>query len=183
MRTHMGALLAAAMLVAVAAVGVAPAGSATTGLACTKLTGSATWSPPLPNSNAKAKSSITLQPVLGGCKGTPKITGGVLAVPVIRATAANCATLIATPAKIKVPAGASVAWTNGARSTLGAFTLSPAGLLIYSVSVKILGGQFAGKTLTATVQFVPVAGGCIVKGILLSKANLQLKRGTQATIR
>ena len=185
MRKVGGLLLAGALLLPAGVIAAGPAGSATTGLTCTKIAGTVTWTPPVPNNTTKVKSNTTIKSSVSGCTGTPKITSGVITLPLIKGTTpGNCTSLIGKPTKITVPAGGSILWaTTKTKSVLGVLTLTPAGLATYKASVKIASGQFAAKTLTVTAQFTPVGGGCLTKGVALKSATLKVKAGTKVTIK
>ncbi len=173
-----GVLLAVAVVLPIGLVAPDTASSATTGLTCKKLAGVVTWTPPVPLKVA-AKSNILLKGTLSGCTGTPKITSGVIALPVIKtAPARTCATLLNKPPKI-TQAGGSITWaTTKTKSTLGVLTLTPAGPLNYKATAKVTKGQFLNKTLTMTGKFTPNAPGCPLKS-----AKLALKAGTKAVIK
>jgi len=170
-------LLAVAVVLPIGLIACAPAGSVTTGLTCTKLGGTVTWSPAVPAAPKTAKSNVTLKGTLSGCTGTPNITIGVIALPVIKTTpASNCTLLLTKPPKI-TQAGGSITWaTTKTKSTLGLLTLTPAGAAMYKATAKVASGQFVGKTLTMTGVFTP-------NGCPLTKATLSIKKGTKAIIK
>jgi len=178
MRKVGGVLLAVAMLGTAGLIAGSPAGSATTGLTCTKLAGVVTWTPAVP-AKVAAKSNVVLKGTLSGCTGTPKITSGVIALPVIKTTPARtCATLLNKPPTI-TQTGGSITWaTTKTKSTLGMLTLTPSGPLVYKATAKVTKGQFLNKTLTMYGAFTPNAPACPLKS-----AKLALKKGTKAIIK
>lgn len=170
-------VLAVTILLPAVVIAAGPAAAATTGLTCAKLTGTTTWTPPVPAAPKLATSSVVLKASLSGCTGTPKITGGAITLPAVKGIAKqNCTTLLTKPTKITVPKGGTITWNNKAKSTLGAMTLTPAGTATYKATVKVAAGQFLNKTVTLTGAFKP--NGCPLK-----LATLTLKAGTKAIIK
>ena len=176
MRKVSGLLVAASLLVPATFIAAQPAGAATTPT-CSTLTGTAKFTPPVPKAPAKAKSNIQLDAVFSKCTGVAGLTSGKVHLPLYHGTTpGNCSTLVAKPTKITVPKGGTIKWNKGPASTLGAVTVTPAGLALYKAVSKITAGQFKGKTVTETAQFTP--NGCPIKS-----AKLSLKKGTKITVK
>ena len=171
------ALIAAAAMLPIGIINVAPAGAAT-GLTCTKLTGTVTWTPPVPKTGA-GHSNVALKATLSKCTGTPKIVSGVISLPVIKnAPPRNCTTLATKPPTL-TQTGGSILWaTTKTKSTMGKITLAPVPktLATYKATGKVIKGQFLNKTLTMVATFK--GNGCPLKS-----ATLALKAGTKATIK
>lgn len=175
MRKVSGVLMAAALLLPATFIVAAPAGAAG-GLTCSKLTGTATFTPPVPKTTP-GKSNILLKANFASCTGTPGVTGGAVTLPLYKGTTKQtCTSLALKPTKIVVAKGGSVKWNKGAKSTLGADTITPAGLATYKSVAKVTAGQFVGKTITLTATFTP--NGCPIKS-----AKLALKAKTKITVK
>jgi hypothetical protein len=171
-----GSVLLAAAMVLPVGLGASPAGAAG-GLTCTKLAGTVTWNPPVPAAPATAASTITLKASLKGCKGTPKVTSGVIKLPVIKKVPKRNCTTLATNAPKLSQKGGSIVWSNKKKSTLGVLTLKPAGLATYKATAKVTKGQFKNKKLTVIGTFVPTTA------CPYTKAKVAIKKGTKATVK
>ena len=181
MRKSLGALLVVASLLPLTVFTAPPAGAAT-GLTCTKVTGTATWTPPAPKlgSTKKVKSTVKATGTFSGCTGTKGIKSGKFTFVSKATTAGNCQTLLTS--KKASSATSSVTWSNGKKSVSAKLTVTPAGTATVKITGKVSSGsQFVGKSVNVTTVFSPSNGGCTSKD--LSKATVALKKGTKLVIK
>ena len=129
MRKVGGLLLAGALLLPAGAIAAGPAGSATTGLSCTKLGGTVTWTPPVPNNTTKVKSNSRDQGAASRLHRDAE--DHERRDHASRDQGYDRGQLHLAdqgPTKITVPKGGSILWaTTKTKSVLGVLTLTPAG--------------------------------------------------------
>jgi hypothetical protein len=152
-------LLVGALAIPVGLLVAAPGGAAApTTATCKTLTGTATFTPPLPAvKSAKAKVTINIKAAkLAGCTGAGGASGA-LTFTATEKTAGNCITLAIGGS---VTGKETIAWANKTTSTATAITLKTTKVVTTStLNGKIATGTLKGKTQTGAITFVtPKAG-------------------------
>lgn len=170
MRKFLGVFVAAGLLVSAAVIVGAPAGAAG-GTSCKTGSGTATFTPALPDltSKAKVKDVLKSSGVVGGCSGTVK--SGKLSGVSPKSTGSNClttATYTATGTKITL----TVKWNTGASSTVAAQLHQTKGVAAthQSVAGTVTAGLFKGSKLSGKFVYTLPKGACS-KGHPLAKVT------------
>lgn len=161
MRKAAGLLLAVSLLVSVGVLGAGSVGAATNG-ACTSISGSATFTPPLPILTSKATVTTTVKIVsnLSGCSGPGGASG--VATSTTKLTQENCSAF-SNPKTASKPATQNIVWATKKTSVASA-TLKPNGKLLQStLSSTITSGLYKGSHTTATLLGTLLNGGCVSK--------------------
>ena len=161
-----------------------PAGAAAPALTCTKLTGTATFTPPV-TPTASVAHKVTSKSTLSGCTGTKGITSGVATFS-STTKKENCAQLLAN--KSASTATVTVKWNNGKVSGPGTLKETYVSLGVVKLVGKITKGTvFVGKTSSSEASFLPKAGstkvGCVTPGVNLGKTNTSFPKGQKLTIK
>ena len=181
MRKVGGVLLAVAMLLPVGLI-ASPAGAAAV-LTCTKITGKATFVPPV-TPTASVTHKVTSKSTLSGCSGTKGITTGVATFS-STTPKFNCAQLLTNKKPLK--ATVTVKWNNGQVSGPGTLTETYVSVGVVKLTGKITKGTvFVGKTSTSEVSFLPPKGAksvpCVSKGVNLTSTPTSFPKGQKLTI-
>lgn len=176
MRKVGGVLLAVAMVLPIGLV-ASPAGAAAV-LTCTKLTGTATFTPPV-SPTVSATHKIVSHSTISGCTGTKGISSGKVTFT-STSIKENCKILLAN--KKSSTATVTVKWNNGKVSGPGPATVSYVSLGVVKITSKMTNGPFKGKTSVSKTLFLPTGGGCLTKGKSLATTSVSFAKGTKLTI-
>jgi hypothetical protein len=171
MRKFVGLFAAAALLVPAAIMVSQPAGAAG-GTSCAKGSGSATFTPPLPDatSTKKVKDVLKSSGTIGGCKGGG-VTGGTLKGVSPASKGSNCKTLL-TPTKTPTKVTLTVTWNTKKTSTIAA-TLSEipkVPVTTQKVAGTVTKGLFAGSKISGKITYTAPKNAC-TKGHPLAKVT------------
>jgi hypothetical protein len=178
MRKVGGILLVMAMVLPVGLI-ASPASAGAPVLTCTKLTGTATFTPPV-SPTVIATHKISSKSTISGCTGTPGVTSGQVTFT-STSIKENCKILLANKATSK--ATISVKWSNGKVSGPGTATVSYVSLGVVKITAKTTAGTiFLGKTSVSEALFLPKGGGCLTAGKSLGTTSVSFPKGQKLVI-
>jgi hypothetical protein len=160
MRKFAGFFMAAALIVPAAVIVGQPAGAAA-GTSCKTGSGSATFTPPLPDvsSKKKVKDVLKTSGKVAGCSGAVK--SGTITGVAPKSTGSNCTTL-ATPTKVPTKVTLTVKWNKGLASTVAAQLkqIPKVAVTTQAVSGTVTKGQFKGLKLSGKFTYTLPKGAC-----------------------
>ena len=170
MRKLAGIVMAAALALPAAMLLSQPAGAAG-GTSCAKGSGSATFSPPLPDltKTTKVKDVLKSTGTVSACTGAVK-SGAITGVSP-KSTGSNCKTL-ATPTKTATKVTLTVKWNAGPASTIAAQLkqIPKVPVTTQAVTGTVTAGQFKGKHMSGKFTYTLPAKACS-KGHPLAKVT------------
>jgi hypothetical protein len=180
MRLGLRVLLTGALIVPFGFIGAQQVGAAT-GTTCSKVTGTATFNPPLPKhgSTTEVASVITSHGKASGCSGGG-VTGGSFKSKVKIHDPTNCDALLGGDNGTPVPSGTLTTTWNTAATSVAAVTLNPvAGQVTQThITGTVTSGLFSGGHIDVTLSFTPVTGNCLTTDL----SKVSVKNVTPLTI-
>ena len=168
MRKFLGLFVAAALVIPAAAMVGGPAGAAG-GTTCASGSGTATFTPPLPDltSTKKVKDVLRSTGTVSGCTGT--VASGTLTGVSPASTGSNCKS-VATPTTVATKIKLTVKWNTGATTTIQAVLkeIPHTAITTQTVSGPVTAGLFKGSKLSGKFTYTLAKGTCS-KGHALAK--------------